>query len=212
MQDLPFAKREPRIRAQTAVTGVRGPFDPAIEQSVPQNQQMISTRRFQYGIKRTPGLKCDSPRFLDSRVDQLARNRENIFFDSTHPKFDNPRLPQTPTATTRHMHTPYTYNTSWIDHPSDNPAMLPRKTDLLKSTFLDTSIANEDKNERRQKLETTLKWKNTREEQLENYKKSCDDMVNKRYTNSLERIRQEREDYGVALEARRKREHIHYFE
>lgn len=212
MQDLPYAKREPRIRAQTAVTGMRGPFDPAIEQSVPQNQQMISTRRFQYGVNPSPRLKTNAQVYLDSRIDQLTRNRDNMFSDSTRPIVDLPRLPKTPTATTRHMHTPYSYNTTWIDHPDENTSLAPKKPEMFKTSFLNTPVADQDRIDRAKKTEMTYRWKNTREEQLQNYKDFCDMRINQRYTNTLERMRHDREDYNKALEIRRKREHIHYFE
>ena len=213
MEDLPFAKREPRFKPQQSSWIMRnGAFDPAITESTPQNHQMIQTREIILGNYRHPGIKNPGARVIDSRHDQFARNRQNIFFDSTFP--DNPptRLPRTAPGATRHGMTPYSYNTTWINHPDENTSLYPDKSEMYTTSFLTTDIATADKLNRTKKLEGRLDEKRQRTRHFEEYVAQCEQENLKRRTDTQARIRKNREDHLAALELRHQREKIRFFE
>lgn len=212
MEDLPFAKREPRFRPQPSQWITRGTFDPAIEESKPQNPQTVTTREVQGGIYRKPGLKIQGVRVVDGRVDQVIRNKQNIFFDSNYPKYTQTKLPKTAPGATRHKCTPYTYNTTWISNPDPNTSLAPEKDELFKTSFLDDPVKRYDKKMRYAQEETRFEEIRQRNKHFEDYVNECDIDYKRHRTDTQDRIRKNRADHLAALELRHKREKNKFFE
>ena len=213
MDDLPYGRREPRFKPQPSSWITRnGAFESTIVESMPQNTQTIQTRDVMLGNYRHASLKTPTVRIVDSRTDQFARNKQNIFFDSTFPSNPPTRLPRTAPGATRHGMTPYSYNTTWISHADPNTSLAPEKQELYQTSFLQTPVANQDRINRTRHFETVMDVKRQRQEHFEKYVESCENENKQRRECTQERIRHNRNDYLAALELRRKKERIKFYE
>lgn len=212
MEDLPFAKREPRFRHQQSQWITRGAFDPTIEESKPLNPQTITCREIQTGVNRKPGLKIQGARIIDGRVDQIVRNKQNLFFDSNFPNYSPSRLPKTAPGATRHGYTPYSYNTTWISNPDPNTSIAPNKEEMFKTSYLDDPVNRLDKQEKKAYEESKYGMIRQRNKHIEDYVNDCDNDIVRHRTDTQNRIRKNRADHLAALEIRHKREKVRFFE
>ena len=213
MDDLPFAKREPRFKPQpTSWLARSGAFEPAIVESRPLNRQTISTREVILGTHRNPTLKSPRTKILDSKRDPYLKFRQNVFFDSTMPKTARTILPKTAPGSTRYQNTPWNRSTAWISHADPNTSLAPDPKYLYETSFMSTSVANEAKENRQKHLNATIAAKRERFKHYEEYAHECDIEEMRKRTATQNKIRKNRDEHLAALELRHKTERIKFFE
>ena len=212
MDILPFAKREPRIRNDNNTKPKeKTAFDPIVEYSIPQNRQQVPYRPIQTGIYRTPKLKITS-RQLDSRNDQRTRNKENLFFDPYNLDKIEVKLPKTPHVSTRHEHVPYNYDTKWISIPEKNSGLEISEDEKFKTSFLSSPIHEKDKIQREKYKQMISNKIHTFEDRINHYIEEKDKNIKKKDEDTLFGIQKKRNEHLDALELRKLREKIRYFE
>lgn len=213
MEDLPYSIRRRPTRDCGPPTS-HGAFGD-IKCHTPLNRQVTSPRPIQTGTFRSRDIKSQ-PRIIDSRMDQIDRNRENLLFNST---FDRVRTsyqssrstfspPTTKRLTSRHDFTPFDYSTEWISHPSQNTSLFQNAKETFQTSYLATPNSDIDKQNmkisREQKynyLRSNIDHHQAYLNEINTKQKSIDEM-NKR------NIRMQRNDYIEALNLRHKYEII----
>jgi hypothetical protein len=90
----------------------------------------MSDRLHQEGTLKPAEMKANT-RYVDGRLDQVTRNRRNMFSDLGKPIPDTTRVVAPPfERPTKHGRTPYTYDTAWITHP-DSDSLLAAPPDAM---------------------------------------------------------------------------------
>jgi hypothetical protein len=112
------------------------------------------------------------PRYVDGRLDQVARNRMNMFADLGFPIPDSTvTVAPPPERPTKHGRTPYTYSTAWISHPdagsgleSDEMTMRPQ----TQTGWVDKMVAtgHEDKSRHINSVYNAIRYHETKYDDL----------------------------------------------
>lgn len=201
--ELPFAKKESQVRPCVTPTSCKM-FGQIVFHS-PLNKQNIGGRDFQEGNLRQVQMKA-SVRAIDGRVGKVERNRLNMFRDANiSPSFTAPPVLET---ATRHGKTPYTYNTSWIDHPPENTSLHPNKSEKYFTSFLSTPNANADSERRARSTLSKYEAIRYNQEHFRQYVNQIDDTIAATQNKNIEDIRAQRKNHLEALEARNRIEKI----
>lgn len=209
MDQLPFGKREPRVRPCPPPSEHKV-FDPVIFHT-PINSQVTAPRPTQYGNWHQPSLKT-SAKGVDGRLTQLDRNRDNLFFVPYQKPLTPIKPPPEPFMPDRHTHTPYSYSTTWITHPDKNTSLVPKENETFKTSFLVTPNADMDRITRLNHTASKYNSINANEEHFKKYIESIDDTKASKHELNMKDIRQQRKEHLEALEKRHKLEHVHYYD
>lgn len=214
MDSLPFAKRPPRRPIDTTVRE-RSAFDP-IDYHRPQNEQQFVPRKRQEGTYNPREMKI-TVRTVDSRRDIVDRDRENLFFDSSRSPSELSKLPkfkQPPSIerNTRHMHTPYSYKTDWISHPNKNTSLYPNINEAWKTSFLQSPTRDFDRIRKQKEEQDRFDTIHYFDQKVTNYYNKVDNDIKVADKRLLHNIQYQRGEYNEALERRRIRDKVRFFE
>jgi hypothetical protein len=173
---------------------------------------MVGDRQYQEGDLRQIEMKAWT-RYVDGRLDQVVRNRMNMFEELglpiPHLARTNPPPIERPT---RHCHTPYAYSTRWITHPPEDSALAPEPENEYATSYLTTPNADRDHIRREKHTESkyaALRWN---ERQFHHTVRKADATIKKIDEKNLRDIRAQRKGHAASLEERHKREHYYFFE
>ncbi|KAK8884042.1 hypothetical protein M9Y10_043145 [Tritrichomonas musculus] len=214
MDSLPFAKRTPRRPIDTTVRE-RGVFD-RVDYHRPQNEQQFVPRKRQDGTYNPREMKI-TVRVVDSRRDVVDRDRENLLFDSSRTPSELSRLPRfkdppSLERNTRHLHTPYSYKTGWISHPDRNTSLYPNNDDQWKTSFLQSPSRDLDRIRKQKEEKDKFDTLHYFEQKVTNYYNQVDNDIKVADRRLLHNIQYQRGTYNEALENRRKRDKVKFFE
>jgi hypothetical protein len=202
MDDLPFAKRPPRIRSCPAPSPHK-PFDPVIFHS-PVNKQVLVDRGYQQGNLRQVVMKAES-RYVDGRVDQVDRNRMNMFDQEGEPL---PQLTQTtaplPYRATKHGMTPYSYSTYWLSHPPEGSSLAPSRSETWKTSFLAAPFTTLDHQLRAAHVQSRYSALRYHDTFLRTKAEQMDEAARIGHERALQNLRDQEKVYNDALQARRR--------
>ena len=173
----------------------------------PLNSQVSVSRSIQNGTFRGPDIK--SPvRIVDGRVDQVERNRGNIFYDSlpdasTRRSFSPP--PGT-RLTSRHEHTPYDYNTMWISQPDRNTSSYGAPNETFQTSYMKCPVSDQDKI--RNSTIVSARYAALRHNQAHflEYVDQCDQKKKSIVEMNTRNIRRQRADFMDTLNIRKEKE------
>jgi hypothetical protein len=99
---------------------------------------MQPDRAHEEGRLRQVEMKTD-PECVDGRLDQVTRNRLNMFEAEGAPIPDPTQTANRPLIrATRHAFTPYSYSTHWITHPPADSSLAPLPSEAYQTSFLAT--------------------------------------------------------------------------
>jgi len=212
MEGLPFSKREPRVRPETTKVKSRKPFDQCVEYSLPQNRQQVTCRPIQTGISREPRLKVLGDKVLDARSTQQERTKASMFYDPYRDGIEPVKLPEPLNISTRHQHVPYDYDTTWISVPDPSTDSSIEAKERFQTSFLKSPLNDIDKAAKAQRLEVLKQRVHTFEDKINEYVGECDKTIRKHDEDTLNGMKKKRVEYLQALELRKQREKIRYFE
>lgn len=210
MDALPFARRQARTRAMP---------EPAPHHTFgqvmfhcPINKQMIPDRSYQQGTVHQMEMKAPI-KTVDGRLDQLERNRMNMFSTFGEPTVELTQTQSPPlTRSTRHGMTPYSYSTYWLTHPPSDTSLSPQKCDYYQTSFLSTDVADRDKQARTALHERRLETKRYSASRIGREVEQWEEAVRRKDETNIRDIRAQRAAYQAALLERQKTEKIRYFE
>ncbi|OHT02474.1 hypothetical protein TRFO_30423 [Tritrichomonas foetus] len=210
MDELPFARR-PLRRPIDTTQRERGVFDPSFHR--PQNEQQGTPRKAQMGAYNPKEIQI-KVRTIDGRRDISDRDRENIFFDSTKATSNLPAVksPVGLERNTRHMHTPYSYQTKWISHAQKNTSLAPKEDNLWETSFLKTPAQDEDRIRKEREHSSRIATIHYFDKKVSDYYQQRDKQIQIADARHLHNYVHQRACYSDALEKRRRIEKIKYFE
>lgn len=209
MDDLPYAKRHPTV--VVTPRRERKCFDP-IDYNQPLNKQQFNDRPTQMGAAHPRGLKINA-KVIDARPDIGERDRINLFNDPYRvhtPQITRP--PPPPDFTGRHVSTPYKHTTKWITEPAENTSLAPLKSELFKVVFLNCPTDEEDKIRKSREQKAKLETLHYFDQKNQNYIQQTDKELAIRDKRLLHNYQHQRNAHQDALELRRRREKIRYFD
>ncbi|OHS96009.1 hypothetical protein TRFO_10180 [Tritrichomonas foetus] len=217
MADLPFTRPARPIRDCGPPTA-RAPLGDLIFHT-PLNTQVSTSRSIQTGTFRGPEVKSNMRR-VDARLDQVERNRENLFFDSSLK--DLPQTSQSarrsfspPTAkrlTTRHDHTPYDYSTRWISHPDDNTSLYGAPSETFRTSYMATPCSDSDKINREKSINQKYAALRRNQEHFLGMVNSIDQKKKSINEMNTRNIRRQRADFLSTLSIRQEKEFSKIFQ
>ncbi|OHT12458.1 hypothetical protein TRFO_17739 [Tritrichomonas foetus] len=205
---LPYAKRETRVRPGPPPTPYHM-FD-QINFHKPLNKQQSETHYSQEGHFRQVEMKA-SVRAIDGRLDEVERNRMNMFNEANVVRERTIKQPTSPNRPTRHGMTPYSYSTLWINHPPENTSLSPLKSEAYLTSFLATPNSVMDKSNRAKSSMSKYESIRFNDEKFHSFIEDVDKTIQARHQRNMDDIRLQRGKYQEALEARQRLEKIHYF-
>ena len=215
MADIPFS-RQPRTPRDCGPPKPRGVLDEIILHT-PLNQQMITSRSIQTGSYRQRDIKSPVRR-IDGRLDQVERNRENLFFasaanapytaQSARTTFSPPT---TRRLTTRHDHTPYDYSTEWISHPNEDTSLAAPPSETFRTSYLATPVSDLDKSNKILSNEQKYNYLRTSQGHFLDLVSTIDSKKKNQDINTIRSHRNQESDYFKSLDLRQQHEHIYIF-
>ena len=210
MDSLPFARRQARTRS-IPEPAPRETFG-QIRFHCPINKQTVPDRTYKQGTIHQTEMKAPI-KAVDGRLDQLERNRMNMFSTFGTPTVELTRTQSPPlTRSTRHGMTPYSYSTYWLTHPPKDTSLSPNKCDYYQTSFLSTDVADRDKQARTSLQERRLETKRFSANRIGQEVQQWEEAARRKDETNIRDIRAQREAYHQALLERQKTEKVRYFD
>jgi hypothetical protein len=145
------------------------------------------------------------PRYVDGRLDQVDRNRMNMFAEQGEPL---PHLTRTtaplPYRATKHGMTPYSYSTYWISHPPEESSLVPSRSDTWRTSFLATPFTALDHQRRAAHIQSRYSALRYHDTYLRSRAQQMDEAVRIGHERTLQNLRDQEKVYHDALETRRR--------
>jgi hypothetical protein len=210
LSGLPFAKRPVRMRPVPAPKP-RTTFGQLIFHT-PLNQQMQPDRQHEEGNLRPVEMKAE-PAYVDGRLDQVDRNRLNMFSKYGDP-IDDPTKAINPTLTrgTRHAYTPYSHSTYWISHAPSESSLAPLKSEAYLTSFLATPFTELDHRRRASHFQSKYDALRANDEAFRSRVKALNVAAHVGHNRTLQNLRDQGAAYLKALEVRNRIENPYRFE
>jgi hypothetical protein len=210
LNGLPFAKRPARMRPVPAPSP-HTTFGQVIFHS-PLNQQMQPDRQHQEGNLRQVEMKAD-PDYVDGRLDQVDRNRLNMFSEYGA-AIDDPTDTINPPITrgTRHAYTPYSYSTYWISHAPADSSLAPLKSEAYLTSFLATPFTEMDHRRRASHIQSKYDALRANDDAFRARVKGLNIAAHVGHERTVQNLRDQEAAYVKALEVRNRIENPYRFE
>jgi hypothetical protein len=209
LSSLPFADRPPHLRP-VPPPKPRTTFGQLIFHT-PLNHQTLIDREYEEGNLRQVEMKAE-PDYIDGRLDQVVRNRMNMFSkegreipDTTHTI--NPPL----IRPTHYAYTPYTQNTYWISHAPADSSIAPEKSEEFQTSFLATPFTSLDHERRSQHIQSKYDALRANDAAFKERVKAMNIASEVGHERTLQNLRDQDAAYQRALEIRNRIENPYRF-
>lgn len=209
METLPYAKREPRFREFPTPEPYEMFGQVVFHNSL--NSMNNPDRQIQKGNLRQIFMKTNA-KFIDSRIDEIDRNRANLLHDSKGVQLKQTKIPPPLERPTRYQRTPYSYSTQWISHPSPSSSLSAMPSETYCTTYSSSPISAMDLTKRSKSSQSRYDSIKYHEKYMKTLVDQIDKEIETKDQANIDDIRKQRNRYLLSLELRNRLEKVHFFQ